>query len=108
MQLRPLQAEKDGSMSHLHIPGGVECLEDIVYKRVHDGAGGFMEMKLDLYRAAGRAPGRAPLLMLVHGGCWCHQTKREGLPAWYIDCLFPRLGGGIPDMYCSLHWSKAA
>lgn len=43
MQLRPLQAEKDGSMSHLHIPGGVECLEDIVYKRVHDGAGGFMD-----------------------------------------------------------------
>ena len=87
MQLRPLQAEKDGSMSHLHIPGGVECLEDIVYKRVHDGAGGFMEMKLDLYRAAGRAPGRAPLLMLVHGGCWCHQTKREGLPAWYMHFM---------------------
>lgn len=74
-------------MHQLYVPGGVECLEDIVYKRVSDGAGGCMEMKLDLYRAARRGPGKAPLLMLVHGGCWCHQTKREGLPAWYLHFM---------------------
>ncbi len=75
------------TMSQLRIPDGVECVEDIVYKQVRDEAGSIFPMKLDLYRAKGRGRGKVPLIMLIHGGCWCHQTKREGLPAWYMHFM---------------------
>lgn len=58
-------------MIEKHFLDQVECLEDVVYKRVKG-----IEMKLDLYRQKGGPKGKTPLLILLHGGGWFRQDKR--------------------------------
>ena len=60
----------------------VECLEDVVYKRIkgHD-------MKLDLYRPKGGPRESTPLLILLHGGGWFRQDKKREVVERFLNCM---------------------
>ena len=60
----------------------VECLEDVVYKRIkgHD-------MKLDLYRPKGGPRESTPLLILLHGGGWFRQDKKREVVERFLNWM---------------------
>lgn len=58
----------------------VECLEDVVYKRVKG-----LDMKLDLYRAKGGPAAPSPVLLLLHGGGWFRQDKKHEVVERFLN-----------------------